>query len=563
MRKIFINKNNTEEEVSRAIEREPDDEITLVLPRGAKAGTTEALQAMRAKAEDLGKTFSIESVDEKLVAHAQSLSIVARHPFLNIQGQSLSDIVPPHPKGRASVPSKTSKKHAEPRHETEEDHRAIAIPIHIEEDEKKETDVFYPSEPRASAGTPSTDYQTAHPNRLNSADIQEEGDPVPSRKGRKFLFGLIVFVAIIAAGIWITDAFFSWATVSIHFKTVSWNKTDALTGDKAATQFNTANKTIPAEVFDQQKTDQRFFAATGHATSSQRSSGTITIFNNYSANPQQLVATTRFQTVDGKIYRLVAGVTVPGAAGTAGKIVASSIDAQVIADASGPQYDLSTPEKLSIPGFSGTAKAAGFYGVVKSISGGAVGDTLVVSDQDIQDAKSKETQFLKSWLSDPSLNNRPEDLKVMDGADDFQINKMTVDTTLNASSEFSVYASASYRAIAIKESDVKSVFHDEAMADLKDTFVPDFDLQNFQIAYSDVKPDFDNGTLEFSAAVQSTATPSFSPTDFASTVAGMTLSNARAALAGVSGLADGKISIWPFWLQTMPAAPGKIRVDVN
>jgi hypothetical protein len=562
MRKIFVNKNDTEVKISEAIEREPDDEITLVLPRGSKAGTAEALNTIRDKAAILGKMFFIESVDENLVALAQSLSIDARHPFLNVQGQSLSDIVPLSLKRKTTSPGKVSKKHPESRKVFEEDSRAVAIAIHVEGTED-EVPASVSHLKRSEKSLPSISDSAAQSKFDSSEFPEEEAAPSRNRKKRSVLFWLIIVAGVIGAGVWITGTFFSWARVSIQLKTVPFEATDALTGDKAATQFNTIAKTVPAEVFVQKKSISQIFPATGHATSPQKASGMITIFNSYGASPQQLVATTRFQTKDGKIYRLDKGVTVPGALRTGGKLVASSIDASVIADQTGPEYNLAAPEKLSIPGFSGTAKAAGFYGTVKSITGGSVGDTKVVSDQDIQDAKSKVTDILKTSVSDPSLNNRPEGFKVLDGADNFQVNKMTVNSTLDADGNFSVFASASYLAIAIKESDVISVFHEEAVSQLKDSFVPDFNLTNIQITYSNVKPDFDKGTLQFSAAIQSTATPVFSEKDFAASVAGLTVTNASAALASVPGLSDGKISVWPFWIQSLPNSPGKIRIDVK
>ena len=64
---------------------------------------------------------------------------------------------------------------------------------------------------------------------------------------------------------------------------------------------------------------------------SQKAQGTLTIYNAYSSAPQTLVATTRFVTPDGKIFRLTNEVTVPGAKITNGQIVPSSINAPIAA----------------------------------------------------------------------------------------------------------------------------------------------------------------------------------------------------------------------------------------
>lgn len=81
------------------------------------------------------------------------------------------------------------------------------------------------------------------------------------------------------------------------------------------------------------------FPATSYKVTDTKAGGEITIINNYSKN-QPLIATTRFLTPNGKLYRLVSGVTIPAG----GKITA-----QVLADQRGEEYEIG-PTTLTIPG---------------------------------------------------------------------------------------------------------------------------------------------------------------------------------------------------------------------
>lgn len=81
------------------------------------------------------------------------------------------------------------------------------------------------------------------------------------------------------------------------------------------------------------------FPATNYQITENKAGGEITIINNYNKN-QPLVATTRFLTPDGKLYRLEKGVTVPAN----GKITAI-----VSADQEGAEYEIGST-KLTIPG---------------------------------------------------------------------------------------------------------------------------------------------------------------------------------------------------------------------
>lgn len=119
------------------------------------------------------------------------------------------------------------------------------------------------------------------------------------------------------------------------------------------------------------------------AAAGKKATGKIVIINNYSKESQSLVATTRFETADKKIYRLVKGVAVPGMSGT----TPGTIEADVIADKGGDNYNISSGT-FTIPGFAGNAKFAKFSGALKGAMTGGAGDgsgSIVPSE----DAKAK------------------------------------------------------------------------------------------------------------------------------------------------------------------------------
>ncbi|MEN9338351.1 MAG: hypothetical protein RI945_76 [Candidatus Parcubacteria bacterium] len=111
----------------------------------------------------------------------------------------------------------------------------------------------------------------------------------------------------------------------------------------------------------------------------QKAVGEITVYNNYSTSPQILIKNTRFQTKDGKIFRISDSVTVPGKSGTQ----PGSIKAKVSADSFGPAYNIS-PSEFTIPGFKGSPRYSGFYAKsTSSMTGGMSGTVQTVSSDDI------------------------------------------------------------------------------------------------------------------------------------------------------------------------------------
>lgn len=162
---------------------------------------------------------------------------------------------------------------------------------------------------------------------------------------------------------------------------------------------NAATPGIPARYIEEEKTIRLTRDATGkEAGSAAKANGFITISNSFSEAAQSLVATTRFEMADGKLYRLVDGVTVPGTKTEAGKTVPGKVDARIMADAVGTKYNVSSGS-FTIPGFKGGPKFEKITAEVKSaFTGGSDSDTAApvsVSASDLEEARTAATEEAK------------------------------------------------------------------------------------------------------------------------------------------------------------------------
>lgn len=110
--------------------------------------------------------------------------------------------------------------------------------------------------------------------------------------------------------------------------------------------------------------------------------GSIIVFNTYSSQPQRLVARTRFETPDGKIYRVPDAVVIPGTEKKDGKTVPGSLEIEVVADRPGEEFNISYTD-FTIPGLKGTPLFEAFYARSKTeITGGFAGFTKVIPDEE-------------------------------------------------------------------------------------------------------------------------------------------------------------------------------------
>ncbi len=154
------------------------------------------------------------------------------------------------------------------------------------------------------------------------------------------------------------------------------------------------------DVVEITKSDKKTITKSATKILSTKASGKITIFNNYSEATQKLIKNTRFESVEGKIFRISDTIIVPGKVGaTPGSIVAT-----VYADSIGADYNIAAG-KFTVPGFKGSARYAGFYAESKvSMTGGASGEVANYSDYDIADADAAMRESLQSAINTELIN---------------------------------------------------------------------------------------------------------------------------------------------------------------
>jgi hypothetical protein len=124
------------------------------------------------------------------------------------------------------------------------------------------------------------------------------------------------------------------------------------------------------------------FKATGKKSVDKTTSGNITIVNNSSQN-QSLVATTRFLTPSGVLFRLKTATTVIAGGSTVAEIYADNPDTL-------PEVQ---PTRLTIPGLSSTLQES-IYGELKETIGGPAREASAVLDADIMQADLSMTKEL-------------------------------------------------------------------------------------------------------------------------------------------------------------------------
>ena len=242
--------------------------------------------------------------------------------------------------------------------------------------------------------------ETAEPvaewkSKVGKLSIRRWGAVMPRKRRLIYTFGgggVVLAGALIYLTTGSAQVLIKPAVTDLNFKITA-------TASESVASVDTAGLKLSGQTFVIQKSVSQTFNATGSKDVAQKARGSITLYNKTSA-AQPLIATTRFQSSDGHIFRSLLTVTVPAAKNTS---TPGTTEVQVIADKIGSDYNVPAGD-FTIPAFKeqgNTAKYQNITGASKSaMRGGTSGKATVVTADDFEKAKDLLTVQLRQLIND-------------------------------------------------------------------------------------------------------------------------------------------------------------------
>lgn len=398
--------------------------------------------------------------------------------------------------------------------------------------------------------------------KIQDFEEKEEKQFEHEERGRKrkgFTYALLgALLVLLGAVVYLAIEFLPKAEIKIITEKSEWSYVDSVSADKIGPIG--PQKQIPAEIFSSRKNFNFSFPATGKKLVEQKAGGKITIYNAYSSDAQTLVANTRFSTPDAKIFRLEQRVIVPGAKIIEGKIISSSIEATVVADQPGPQYNVGPVSHFSIPGFQGSAKYQGFYaGSQEPMTNGFIGEKAFPTEEDIKKAREKAIKDLKDYIeSFLSLQISPE-FKIIEGSKQFNIIKEEINKEVDEKGNFTVFLEGESLNIVFKESDLKDLLENIA----KDSLGADFKIKTYKLEYGVGRPDFRQGRISFAVNFQGVFEEPLALESFKQKALNKNEKELKTLVSTLPNLQKVTISFWPFWVKKVPNDIKRVTVNVE
>lgn len=513
--------------------------IILIIPRFSHlAESLSNFHLLKREADALDKEIYIESVDDRVVELASISGFKAVNPFFAKNKRRFSDIVGPVKKSssRRTPPIKDFL--------ADSDENISAEKFFDRQEKLMILGEGAPSRPRGE-------------NRFKK--FKKYIPKIPDFN--RFYFSWKTFLALAgtAAALWFAIFKLPSAEITVHAKTASWSYKDAILTDQSA-RLDSKALAIPNQIFIQKKNLEAKFLATGKKQVERKAAGAMIIYNSYSSDPQPLVANTRFLSPEGKIFRLVKSITVPGAKISEGKINPSSIGADVIADQPGSDYNIGPTKLFNIPGFKGTAKYQSFYGESReAMSGGFIGEVAYPTAGDISAAKKELAEKLKDGLKTAIFSQIPSEFKILPDAVSASITKQTVKEETDSENKFSIFAEGEIKAVGFREEDALKVL----IARAQDEKGRDFEVVSRQLNYGTVRIDFSSGKMSFLVDFKTDLRHKVDADDLRGRIAGKSESELRAIIFSLPGADSADILLWPFWVNKVPSKLSKITIKIK
>lgn len=314
---------------------------------------------------------------------------------------------------------------------------------------------------------------------------------------------------------------------------------------------------IPGQRFNEQKKESGTFPITGQKEVTQKANGKINIFNS-SASEQRLVATTRFRSPDGQIFRIPKTLTVPAAKKVGTETTPGSIESIVYADRPGAEYNIG-PTRFTIPGFEGSPKFNEFYATsAKPMTGGLIGPAKVITEEDFAKANESLSKKLRENIIN-SLKDRAPDLKIIDSISISEEPPIANAKVGEAANNLQITVHGSAEVIAFRESDVVEIVKN--YVERKGGVV--LITKELGLEYTDPELGSDKKSLLFTAKVRGSAAAKLDKDKILKDVAGMSEDAIRVYFKNIKEVESAKIILSPFWVKSIPKDAGKVELVIE
>lgn len=388
-------------------------------------------------------------------------------------------------------------------------------------------------------------------------DLPDRQAEIPRRRSRRrlsrfWLWAVIVIFFCALFGLLLSTVF-AGATVTVYPRT----ETVGLPATLQAQQ-NAPVGVLQYQTLTVTRSASQSVAAAGTQRVSRAASGVVTISNSYSSAPQRLIANTRFEAPDGKIYRIRDSVTVPGMAAAK----PGTVTATIYADSPGPDYNKAGATTFTIPGFKGDPRYSKFSAQsAGGISGGFIGDEPAVAPADLATAKTALQKQVDAEVRAAAAAEIPSGSVAIPGT----LEVVFADIVQEAGSDKNakLTQSATATGAIVREADLAAAIARKSVQNYKGEAVLFGEQTTMTVSIASTTK-LSDGTLTLQLQGQASLVWQFDPNALLQALAGKDKSAFQTTIQAFQpAIAKADASIRPFWRGVFPSDTTKIKIKTG
>jgi hypothetical protein len=295
----------------------------------------------------------------------------------------------------------------------------------------------------------------------------------------------------------------------------------------------------------------------------QKASGQITIFNNYSSVSQTLISNTRFETINGLVYRTQNVVKVPGFTVSGGKTVPGSITVTVVADQVGSKYNINTVD-FTIPGLKTDASryAKIFARSKTAMIGGSDGNSLGVSDIERQNAQLNIEARLREELLHQVQSQKTADSVIFGTASKISFQHLA-DTVASDAGHAVINEQGTISAVAFNKNKLGKLLLGDAVAKVgNNAEIHGLENLHFIAAVSSTSPIWQAKTFTFTLSGPVDVVGAFDANKLLQDVLGIPRFDLTKVLSNYPTIDKATATVKPFWKNSFPNDASKIKIEI-
>lgn len=364
------------------------------------------------------------------------------------------------------------------------------------------------------------------------------------------LITALIVIGALSGGIWYAGAkILPRAVIEISLEKSSRDFEVLVRFNKNIAEARLASSSIeiPMLMSLLEKNMTKEFSSSGVSSKPTYAKGTVTIYNDQK-EAQILVARTRLESPDGKIFRIQERVTISAK---------GSVETSVVAENPGEDYNISATQ-FTIPGLKNSSKYALVYAKssVPTAGGSSNGGYFATKD----DALNAETELIRALRDAIALEAKlsaPPGYVLLDANLEPKLNKIKISETNQNSKSFTASLSGSTTKIYYNKETLEKNLKDYAVKTLDiNNEILDIAIQNSKILSKDI----DSGIINASLAATIKSQQRLDIKSLTAKLLGTKEADSENTINDLAGITAAKIKLWPFWVKTIPNSGKKVKI---